>query len=704
MRKIWRETFKNYLFISFSSPWLLALIPTIIIVLLLPELFHKYNFTLEQKEDRAKTKMLTFFNDINGDGVKDKIDVLNYRNISACCNFQENNSLLKKQFNFYGNLLNQENLNIPIFNDVTYDGIKELFVFTQKADSLFLNAVDFKESKVILYGRFITKIGDASTTARDFVLRPIINHDYNNDGINEMYFLINGGFSLVPRKIMAYDFKNDTLISSINTGSQHFVTPIKTEDNKLYLISTTKATDNCPQDFSYPYKDNNSWIFGFNDKLEFTFKPICFKGTSTRVNGPVVFNNEYHFYVLNGQENNNYAFAINQKGDVLKKTKKKALILKDKVIPVKNKDKKSVILEGEYNNNIKHFEYQPETMTVLQSHFTNNLPNSSLVPLKIDSNKQGFIGVNNKTNLAYLYLNNFNEELEFNGNLYLKSWNFYTQTKNIKEGCLVKVTDKYFLYTFLLTKATYYPYRFLLFISIYLLSAGFVYLPQKLRRHIVLKREKLQKEITALQLQLVNSKLDPHFTFNALNTVSAKVLKGDRFEAYDLMTSFSSLMRSALFFSDKDSWSLAEELNFTKSYLTLMKGRFKNRFSYAIVVGEVVNKKKITIPRLLVQNFVENAVKHAFNGIDYEGLINIRVKNLDEAVNISIIDNGIGRKKAQLKNNNNPNKSGKGIGLNKKQIEIYNKLYKTNITIEIIDLFNTNISTGTEIKIVIPNL
>lgn len=704
MYRIWKETLKNNLFIALSSPWLLALIPTIIISSLLPNLFNKYNFTLEHKEARGKTKLLTFYEDVNKDGVKDQIDVLNYRNINACCYFQEKNSLLKKQFNFYGNLPQQENLNIPIFNDVNNDGVKELFVFTQKADSLFLNAVDFKTSKVVLYGKFVSKIG-LDEGAKDFVLRPIVNYDYNNDGINEMYFLLNGGFALVPRKIMAYDFKNDEFISSINTGSQHFVVPIKTESNKLLLISTTKATDNCPPNFPYPYKDNSSWIFGFNDKLEFAFEPISFKGTATRVNGPLVFKNENHFYVVNeeGEKDNNYVFSINNKGEVLKKDKKKGVILKNKILVFSENKQNHFVVEGSVNSNLNYFEYKPDEMTVSQNSLTSSLPNSSLIPFNVDDNKFGFIGENYKTGLASLYLDNFNQELEFDVNLYLKSWNFYAQTKKTEKAQLVKVTDRYFLYTYRLTRAVYYPYRFLLFIGIYLLSVGFVYLPQKIRKHIVLKREKLQKEITALQLQLVNSKLDPHFTFNALNTVSAKVLKGERFEAYDLMTNFSSLMRSAMFFSDKDNWSLKEELNFTESYLTLMKGRFKNRFSFTIVVGEVVNTEKVLIPRLLVQNFAENAVKHAFNGIENEGLLELKVKHTNNAVQISLKDNGIGLEKAKLNTEKDPNKSGKGIGLNKKQIEIYNQLYKTNITIEIIDLFNTNISAGTEIKIVIPN-
>ena len=686
-----------------ASPWLLAIIPTLIISFLLPELFNKYNLALKQQVDRESYKTLIFFEDIDGNNIKDEIEIQNYRNLFASCFYQANGALLKKQFNFYGKLPQQENLNIPIYNDINNDNVKELFVFTQSADSLFINAVDFKSSKVILYGQFVSKIG-TGTEAKDFVLRPIINHDYNNDGVDEMYFLLNAGFSLVPRKIMAYDFINNNFLSSINTGSQHFVTAVKTANNKLLLISTTKPTDNCPSDFPFPYRDDSSRIFGFNDKLELAFKPISFEGIKTRVYGPVVYNNELHFYVLDeaNKAEKNYILSINYKGNFIKKNKCSKIDPENKIFVLLDNGEQHYIVDYYKNNFLKFCEYNPNKMIFETNGYSKSLPNASLIPFKFDNIENGSIGVNNKTNKASLYLDNFKHELKFDSNLYLKSWNFYAQTKKIKEGRLIVLTDKYFLYTYLLTNAVYYPYRFLLFLTIYILSVGFIFLPQKLRKQHLLKKEKLQKEISTLQLQLVNSKLDPHFTFNALNTVSAKVLKGERFEAYDLMTNFSNMMRSAMLFSDKDSWSLSDELKFTENYLTLMKGRFKNRFNFVVEVEENIEIEHLVIPRLIVQNFTENAVKHAFVGVNYIGLVKIIVKVVNNTFEILITDNGIGREKAKINTEKDVNKSGNGIRLNKKQVEIYNKLYTTNITIEILDLFKNNCALGTQIRILIP--
>ena len=260
------------IFSFISSPWLLAILPSIVIIFLLPNLIYPYQLSLKRTVDNRKTKLLTFFEDLDLNGIKEKIDILNYRGKFACCYIYANNISLKKQFNFHGKIPQQENLTMPVFCDVNKDGVKEVLIFTQNEDSLFINAIDLSQQKVILNGRFVSKIGMVPNL-RDFVLRPIINYDNNNDSVPEIYFLLNGCYSLYPRKIMAYDYKNDRIFSSINTGSQHYVTPVKTVNNKLYFISTTPATDNCPSDFAYPYSDSCAWIFGFNDRLEFIFKP-----------------------------------------------------------------------------------------------------------------------------------------------------------------------------------------------------------------------------------------------------------------------------------------------------------------------------------------------------------------------------------------------------------------------------------------------
>lgn len=705
MSKFYNKKYRFSFYFYITSALTLAILPAILMIFQLPDLVSRYKLELEQAHNRDKDKLLTFYEDLDNDGNKEKIDFLNYKGRFASCVYSEDDASVRRQLNLYGHIPEQENINFPIYNDINNDGIKEIFLFTQKEDSLFLNAVDITSLEVILYGRFVSKIGFGSK-ARDFVLRPIINHDNNDDGIAEMYFLLNGGYALYPRKVMAYDYANDNFISTVNAGSQHYVTAIEDENKELALISTTIATDNCPTDYPFPYLDSCAWIFGFNDRLELLFDPIPFNGIASSISGPMQINNEYHYYVLNegGEKRENSFISLNLKGQILRKKSASKIILFDKIIPIQRGFKTHYLSNGIENNSFKIFEYNGNKMQFETTDFTKQLPAELIVPFTIDKEGSAHIAIDYKTKEAKLYLDERAHSIPFHKELYIKAYNLYIQTKHIDGGIVLLVTNREFIYTYLLTKNPFYGLRYFVFIIIYLFSFLFVALFQFLYQRRARKKAKLQKEIASLQLQLVNAQLDPHFIFNTLNTVSAKILKGERFEAYDLITSFSNLMRSAMLFSEKESWSLKEELNFTKDYLSLMKVRFADRFLFQVEVDEQIDMINILIPRLLVHNFAENAIKHAFTQINYTGQLSIGVKRSDQTIEILISDNGIGRKNAELINKESTQKSGQGIKLNGKQIEIYNKLFHTNIQFEIRDLCDDNKSIGTQIYISIPML
>ncbi len=695
---------KINLFSFVSSPWLLAILPTLVIILLLPSLFQPYQLTLKQTQNNHKNKRLTFFEDLDHNGIKEKIDILDYREKFACCFIWANNSSLKRQFNFYGKIPQQENLTLPVFCDVNQDGVKEVFVFSQNEDSLFINAVDLLQQKVILNGRFISKIG-LQKGLKDFVLRPITNHDYNHDSIPEIYFLLNGCYSLYPRKIMAYDYKNDTIISSVNTGSQHFVTPIKTNNNKLLFISTTPATNNCPIDFSYSYIDTCAWLFGFNDHLDMIFEPIPFNGVGCSVVGPMVVENKFHYSIFNTEDGRkNYIITTDSLGTIENKKTIPSTVHKGKLVEIKHKRKTHYLLRGNENNLFNIFEYNPEKLIYEQTSFTQMLPNATLIPFKLYPKQTAYLADNYQTNQSSIFLNNLNQELSFHTKLYINTYNLYAQSNQVPQGKILMLTNRKELFTYLITKNKYYPLRFLLFIIIYLLNAAFVFLSIQLYKNQANKQHKLQKEIVSLQLKLVNAQLDPHFAFNALNLVSSKILKGNRYEAYDLMTSFSSMMRSAMSFSDIVSWNLTKELEFVRAYLKLMSGRFKNLFEYKINNDENIDLTKIFISRLLIQNTVENSIKHAFNNISYTGLISINITQTANAIKIVVSDNGIGRKKARHNNNttNNTQKGGNGLRWCKKQVNMYNELYSTKISFIIEDLSSNHKQSGTQTTISIP--
>ncbi|PCH76870.1 MAG: hypothetical protein COB98_04960 [Flavobacteriaceae bacterium] len=685
--------------------WVLPLFSIFIVAFLMPVIFNKYTLELVHEENREQTKLLTFFEDLDNDGMKEKFDISNYRNKFASCLYKKNESSLIQQFNFYGNIPTQENLNTPIFNDINKDGVKELFLFTQKNDSIFINGVDFVSSKVILSGRFITTIGKG-TKARDFVLRPIINHDSDADGVDEMYFLINGGFALYPRKIMAYNFVKDTFLSSINTGSQHYVTPV-IKDGQLLLYSTTLASGNCPENFEYPYADHRAILFVFDDQLKILREPLEFEGVGACIDGPIVYNNEYHFYTKStiGGEEKSVVFKMTSSGEMIKELPFKTLSMIEVSFAITVEGERRYLVNCMENNVFKTYEYSPQKMKLFQNNLTSKVGNSTLVELNIEVDEPVFFAVNHQYNKrTSLWLENLNYQLDFEIPLYVRPWNVYFQTTKNELGTVIKVTDRRKLQTYLLHVSKYYPLRFVLFIVVYFLVVLLLLSLRHYKKYRALQKNQLQQQISSLHLRLVNSQLDPHFTFNVLNTVSAKILKGDRMEAYDLMSDFSNMLRTGLFFSEANDWSIQQEFKFTVAFLNLMKSRFSRTFDFKMIVPENIKLASIMIPRLLVQNFAQNSIKHAFMGLKKNGLLTISVIEDKENYLVSIKDNGIGRVKSEEFVRNMKGNCGKGIELNRKQIALYNSLYKTTISFEINDVVLNGLVCGTEVIISIPNI
>ena len=146
------------------------------------------------------------------------------------------------------------------------------------------------------------------------------------------------------------------------------------------------------------------------------------------------------------------------------------------------------------------------------------------------------------------------------------------------------------------------------------------------------------------ELQALRNQMNPHFVFNALNSIQNFVFKNDAKKANYYLARFSKLMRDGLQFARLKYISLDEEIIFLNTYLELEKMRFPDKFKYVVVVDEFIPTNRYFIPPLLFQPILENAVKHAFKNIDYEGLLEIKFEEKipGELLKITIKDNGEG--------------------------------------------------------------
>lgn len=209
------------------------------------------------------------------------------------------------------------------------------------------------------------------------------------------------------------------------------------------------------------------------------------------------------------------------------------------------------------------------------------------------------------------------------------------------------------------------------------------------------QQQKLANNLLALKS--LRSQMNPHFIFNALNSVNNYIAKSDERSANRFLSEFSTLMRSVLENSEEDFIPLTKELELLQLYLKLEHSRFPDKFDYKLNIDEHIDLAVFEIPPMLLQPYIENAIWHGLRYKEEKGLLKIDLnKKEKEVIEIVIQDNGIGRKKsAQLKTQNQKKQKSKGMGNIKKRVAILNDMYKDRVDVSIADLEENG--TGTKV-------
>jgi ligand-binding sensor domain-containing protein len=212
------------------------------------------------------------------------------------------------------------------------------------------------------------------------------------------------------------------------------------------------------------------------------------------------------------------------------------------------------------------------------------------------------------------------------------------------------------------------------------------------------KRIQIQNELNASKLIAIQSQMNPHFIFNAINSIQDLILKGDIDNSYSYIIKFSKLVRQTLNFSDKEFIDIEEEIELLEIYLELEKLRFKDDFEYSINC----DIEDIKVPPMLIQPFVENAIKHGL--LHKDGLKKLAItfaKN--EILHCTITDNGVGRKKAQeIKARQHKNHQSFSVNATRSRFEIMKSHYQQDLGVAYEDLITNGEATGTKVIINMP--
>jgi len=203
-----------------------------------------------------------------------------------------------------------------------------------------------------------------------------------------------------------------------------------------------------------------------------------------------------------------------------------------------------------------------------------------------------------------------------------------------------------------------------------------------------MEREELNQRLAEMEITALQAQMNPHFIFNCLNSIQQYIFDQEVLAANRYLTGFARLIRSTLHNSSKAFISLADEIDYLSTYLSLEKGRFKEKMDYTIHADPSVDTSLYIIPPMLIQPFVENSMRHGLrHKTSGKGYIHIGISMSGHRLMITVDDNGIGRKKAaHFKTREHIEYQSKGMSLTADRIRMMNVKYNDSIRVEVIDL------------------
>lgn len=179
-----------------------------------------------------------------------------------------------------------------------------------------------------------------------------------------------------------------------------------------------------------------------------------------------------------------------------------------------------------------------------------------------------------------------------------------------------------------------------------LLVLGTVFIILRIKKRTVQKAE-TENQIAKAKLETLLSQMNPHFTFNALNTIQSFVFNKDAHNSAIYISEVASLMRQTLDNSASQTITIEDEIEYLRTYIAIENQRFDNRIQHEVLVDDAINKEDVAIPTMLLQPFVENIFKHAFDDEFVHPTFKIEFVLLqNELLQIAISDNGKGKSKA----------------------------------------------------------
>ncbi|MBT3208386.1 MAG: histidine kinase [Bacteroidetes bacterium] len=677
--------------------WIWSIPLVIIVIYLIPDIFSKYEIKpiAQRKLKNIGANQIVYLHDLDNDGISEEI----YSYLSE----DEHTIMVCKaggtidQWNFDGGIIYGERL---AFADINNDGKDEIFLFTRTGDFVNLHCLDplnHRKSKV-RENKKICELNNNYDTPNPQILFLKVD-DIDADGFNDLSFVINSGFAIFPRNIFVYNHRINTITKSKDYGSYinegYDISDIDGNNFKEF-VGSTRAAGNVHDSLDYEFHDYSAWLMVYNHDLTLRFPPIERKGFDSKILAkPIIRDGKQLiacFYDHRGEYRNfPQLWLVDHMGDSIEGIR----------FPESDKISRSFLADYKQKRLMVYNEFGMIKV------FNYNLELIDSISL---GKTIGYLlfheDMDNDGSKEYIF-SSFNDSIvitqnDFSDPISYKAEGFsYGKLQIAKNGnnppSLFFYNDKNYMKCSY-EKNPYSLFEYVIYLGIFLAIWLFIEAIRKMQRIQTEKNERIRRKIVDLQLKNFGNQLDPHFTFNVFNTMAYEIKRNGP-KIYEIFMQFTKLVRNVLESSDKITRTIEEEIDYLKSYLSLEQERFSDKFNYNINIDENVNQQS-QIPKMLLQTYVENAIKHGIRLKEGPGTILIEIKKRNNELFFEIKDDGIGRKKAKELSTGT---TGFGLQIMENYYNLFNEYNSSKIKHEITDLYDHNDNpTGTIVKVIIP--
>lgn len=665
------------------------------------ERFKIFPFSLEPGEEMANLNNGQYYVDLELDGRAEILVFKKYSEQAVIEVFAHGEQFIDV-IRCRGDLLDER----PSYHvcDTDDDGQAELYVLTVKNDSILLNGYQVMGGKRhFLVDHFLSSYTMPQNNRNNIGLVGIESADLDNNGHKELIFALRAGFSLQPRQIFVVEPATGITHRSEKSAAAFDYLSLFPDSigSRSYLVAGSSAVENYEPDDTILFNDHSGWLILYNRDLserilvrEYPENKSMIFPVMKRIDG------QLYCYVLVKEVSTrkSYLEKMTVDGDLVERVLVTSNLYSQKFLNWFTRDlEMPVILSADtlfwYDTDLELVRKEPgagELMINDDGLFIHSFRKSGLLPFLRKDRLVLRDRSLEKVAVCRLKEIQLNSRDHFTVKTYLPAER--TEICFSREGHNLS-------FHFTLTENWYYPFRGVIYVLFYLAVFLFLYGIFRLQVYFYSRRFINEQKISELQLQTVQNQLQPHFTFNVLNTIGAMIYRDRKEEAYRYLNSFSDILRSVLISRSSAEWSLREELRFINTYVEMENLRFDNKFTYLPSIESEPDLNRL-VPKLAVQSVVENAIQHGLLHREGPCILELSVCREGDHMRIMVEDNGIGRKAAAGLQRS---KTGLGNQIFSDFMEVYNRTSRIKFKMITEDLYAGNGDpSGTRVVLFVP--